>query len=46
MISPPHVCGRSPNYMNRAMEIIDHNLSVYTTGRGEMINVVPPETRY
>ena len=46
MIITPHVCGRSPNYMNRAMEIIDHNLSVYTTGRGEMINVVPPDTRY
>ncbi|MCF8037296.1 MAG: D-2-hydroxyacid dehydrogenase [Desulfobacteraceae bacterium] len=46
MIITPHVCGRSPNYMNRAMEIIDHNLGVYTTGRGEMINVVPPDTRY
>ncbi len=46
MVITPHVCGRSPNYMNRAMEIIDHNLGVYTTGRGEMINVVPPDTRY
>ncbi|MBS3755749.1 MAG: D-2-hydroxyacid dehydrogenase [Desulfobacterales bacterium] len=46
MVITPHVCGRSPNYMNRAMEIIDHNLGVYTTGQGEMINVVPPDTRY
>ncbi|MFW6082117.1 MAG: D-2-hydroxyacid dehydrogenase, partial [Desulfosalsimonas sp.] len=46
MIITPHVCGRSPNYMNRAMEIIDHNLGVYTTGTGEMINVVSPDARY
>lgn len=39
MVSP-HVCGMSPNYMARAMEIIDHNLEAYVRGRGEMMNVV------
>jgi phosphoglycerate dehydrogenase-like enzyme len=39
MISP-HVCGMSPRYMARAMEIIDHNLDAYVRGRGEMMNVV------
>jgi len=46
MIITPHVCGKSPNYMNRALEIIEHNLGVYTGGKGEMINVVHPDTRY
>jgi len=26
--------------MERAMEIIEHNLTVYLSGRGEMVNVV------
>ncbi len=46
MIITPHVCGKSPSYMNRALEIIEHNLDVYTGGKGSMINVVHPDTRY
>ncbi|MBR9982026.1 MAG: D-2-hydroxyacid dehydrogenase [Desulfatitalea sp.] len=40
VILAPHICGASPRYHERAMEIMDHNLAVYFTGRGEMINVV------
>ncbi len=46
LILTPHICGQSPSYMKRAFEIIDHNLGVYTTGRGEMINVVGPDKGY
>lgn len=46
VILAPHVCGASPRYNDRAMEIIDHNLGVYLTGRGEMINVVDLEAGY
>ncbi len=46
MIITPHVCGKSPSYMNRALEIIEHNMGVYTGGKGKMINVVQPDTRY
>ncbi len=40
VVLTPHVCGASPQYMARAMEIIEHNLNVYTSGRGEMIHRV------
>jgi phosphoglycerate dehydrogenase-like enzyme len=46
VILTPHVCGASPQYMARAMEIIEHNLTVYLTGRGEMINRVDMATGY
>ena len=39
MISP-HVCGMSPRYMERAMEIIEHNFDAYINGKGKMINAV------
>lgn len=42
----PHNCGASPKYMARAMEIIEHNLAVYVSGKGEMINVVDPSLGY
>ena len=40
VILTPHICGVSPHYMARAMEIIEHNIEVYLSGTGEMINVV------
>jgi len=40
VILTPHICGVSPHYMARAMKIIEHNLDVYLSGRGEMINTV------
>ncbi|MCF8111120.1 MAG: D-2-hydroxyacid dehydrogenase [Desulfobacteraceae bacterium] len=46
IIITPHICGQSPNYTKRAFEIIDHNLGVYTTGSGEMINIVDPDAGY
>ncbi len=39
-ILTPHVCGASPQYMARAVEIIEHNVKVYLAGQGEMINRV------
>lgn len=39
-ILTPHIGGVSPLYMARAMEIIEHNLEVYLSGRGEMLNTV------
>jgi phosphoglycerate dehydrogenase-like enzyme len=42
----PHICGMSPRYTERAVEIIDHNLEVYVHNKGEMINLVDLETGY
>ena len=36
----PHIAGVSPKYLQRAMEIIEHNLKVYSSQVGEMMNVV------
>jgi len=46
VILTPHVCGASPQYMARAMEIIEHNLKVHLTGKGEMINRVDVRSGY
>lgn len=46
VILTPHICGMSHRYMERATEIIDHNLEVYLHRRGEMINLVDLETGY
>ncbi len=46
VIITPHVCGGSPRYLERSLAIIDHNLDVYATGQGEMINVVDPGKGY
>jgi len=40
VILTPHVAGVSPQYLQRAMEIIRHNLDVYFSGAGQMINLV------
>ena len=42
----PHIAGVSPRYMDRAMEIIRHNLTVYMTQKGEMINRVDLDSGY
>jgi len=46
VIISPHVCGMTPHYMDRAMEIIDHNLKAYVRGQGEMINLVDLSSGY
>ena len=46
VILTPHICGVSPHYMARAMEIIEHNLKVYLSGTGEMRNVVDTAAGY
>lgn len=45
-ILTPHICGVSPHYMARAMEIVEHNLKVYLSGQGEMINTVDVAAGY
>jgi phosphoglycerate dehydrogenase-like enzyme len=46
VILTPHVAGVSPQYLQRAMEIIRHNLNVYVSRAGQMINVVDPRLGY
>jgi len=46
VILTPHVCGMSTKYMDRAMEIIEHNMGVYASGQGTMMNVVDTERGY
>jgi phosphoglycerate dehydrogenase-like enzyme len=46
VILTPHICGVSPHYMARAMEIIEHNLDVYLSGTGEMRNIVDTAVGY
>jgi phosphoglycerate dehydrogenase-like enzyme len=40
VILTPHIAGVSPKYLDRAMDIIRHNLQVYVNHSGEMMNVV------
>lgn len=40
VILTPHIAGVSPKYLERAMDIIRHNLQVYVSRSGEMMNVV------
>jgi phosphoglycerate dehydrogenase-like enzyme len=40
VILTPHIAGVSPTYLQRAMEIIEHNLQVYVSHAGEMKNRV------
>ncbi len=42
----PHICGMSPQYVARGMQIIAHNLDVYLSGQGKMINVVDVKAGY
>ncbi|MDA8353399.1 MAG: D-2-hydroxyacid dehydrogenase [Firmicutes bacterium] len=38
LLITPHISGRSPLYMTRALEIFERNLSVYLSGNGAYIN--------
>jgi len=40
VILTPHIAGASPKYLQRAVEIIEHNLQIYVSRTGEMRNVV------
>ena len=40
VILTPHIAGVSPKYLQRAMQIIEHNLRVYVSRSGDMKNVV------
>jgi len=40
VILTPHIAGISPQYLDRAQDIIRHNLPVYVSRSGEMMNVV------
>ena len=46
VILTPHIAGVSPKYLERAMDIIRHNLPVYVANSGEMINVVDLDRGY
>ncbi|MFZ7102242.1 MAG: D-2-hydroxyacid dehydrogenase [Peptococcaceae bacterium] len=40
LIITPHLAGRTPRYMERAVEIFKHNLQVYSSGQGKMKNII------
>jgi phosphoglycerate dehydrogenase-like enzyme len=40
VILTPHIAGVSPKYLQRALDIVEHNLRVYVGRDGEMMNVV------
>ena len=40
VILTPHIAGVSPKYLERAIDIVRHNLKVYVSQAGEMMNVV------
>ncbi|WP_102346649.1 D-2-hydroxyacid dehydrogenase [Bacillus sp. Marseille-P3661] len=42
----PHIAGVSTNYQDRAIEIFKHNLQVFRTGVGELLNVIDIEKGY
>jgi phosphoglycerate dehydrogenase-like enzyme len=46
VILTPHISGVSPAYIDRAMEIITHNLRIYNGQRGEMINRMREDAEY
>ncbi|WP_206425331.1 D-2-hydroxyacid dehydrogenase [Staphylospora marina] len=46
VILTPHISGRSPMYMTRALEIFRHNLKVWLRGEGEWVNRIDPEKGY
>jgi phosphoglycerate dehydrogenase-like enzyme len=46
VILAPHIAGLSPNYMERAMDVIRHNLKVYVNQSGQMMNVIDCNSGY
>lgn len=42
----PHVSGRSPRYMDRALELFKCNYPAFVSGRGEWVNRVSPGRGY
>jgi phosphoglycerate dehydrogenase-like enzyme len=46
VILAPHIAGVSPNYMERAMDVITRNLNVYVSQSGEMLNVIDCSSGY
>jgi phosphoglycerate dehydrogenase-like enzyme len=46
VILTPHICGESTKYLDKAMDIIKHNMDAYAYGRGSMINLVDYSKRY
>lgn len=46
VVITPHICGDNTKYLQKAVDIIRHNLDVYLTGQGKMRNVVNLDTGY
>src|SRR5699024_2216457 len=42
----PHISGISPNYLPRALEILEQNLDVYIKGDGEYVNKIDTSRGY
>ena len=40
VILTPHIAGVSPQYLQRALDIIRHNLQAYISQAGQMMNIV------
>jgi phosphoglycerate dehydrogenase-like enzyme len=46
LIMTPHVSGRSPKYMERALELFIENVPVYLKGEGSYRNLIDPSKGY
>ncbi|PTX60704.1 phosphoglycerate dehydrogenase-like enzyme [Melghirimyces profundicolus] len=46
LLITPHVSGRSPMYMTRALELFHRNLVVYLSGEGKVVNLLDPDRGY
>lgn len=46
VILTPHICGESAKYLDRAMDIVEHNMRAFFYKEGSMINIVNLEKGY
>lgn len=46
VVITPHICGDNTKYLQKAADIIRHNLDVYLTGQGKMRNVINLDAGY
>ena len=46
VILAPHIAGVSPNYIKRAIDVVRHNLKVYASQSGKMMNVIDFNSGY
>lgn len=46
VVITPHICGENTKYLEKAADLIRHNLDVYLTGQGKMRNLVNLDAGY